>query len=517
MECLFEVLQNKFIENIDQENKQNFIIDLLNSDLSNFVIFLPDDMLHEFTLLPDSSLQKFIKICEPYVDQGKSNMFIGKVLNLLCDKFVQENDTIKFKLDTILNNNLKYMALDVCKKYLTIYDINIAHIASSYGYIGIYNEYMNDDNASIQIKKIFAKFEKDQTMTHIISFFKVLNSEMFRHVIKHVTNLVTDRYNLHGVLTSQYLTLEDVQLITKKQSNKISKKVFESQVPRDIIKNLNNIFVDWLIDGDKIKFSEQNLGYLIEISSDASHKNLVIKLLKSMAVEMFDTTNIVYIKQIICNVIQHMDTKQLFEFDASLLGNLEILEIYKQHVPPLMYITKLNSSNATELCEAITNTKLNEKHHKHTFDYIFLPTIVERYLDEIELQTCLKNVTVPLRKIIVEQITNQYKKLTKQTLLKFNNIYPIIVKKIYAKFLSARLSQLIVAKIDMNTITLSNEEILDMCLIKEEYECGICYLNQITIACKTCGHGICKSCETGIKKDDCSFCRETYNYVTLRS
>lgn len=517
MECMFETLQNKFIENIDQENKQEFIMNLLYSKHSLFITFLPDDMLQEFTLLPDESLQKFIKICEPLIDQEKINVFIGKVLNLLCDKFVQENDTTKFKLDTLLNTNIKYMTLDVCKKYLTIYDVNIALIADHHEYTEIYNEHMNDDNSGIQIKKIFAKFEKDTTMKHIIDFFGVLNSEMFRHVIKHVTNFTTDRYNLHGVLTSQYLTLEDIQLITKKQSNKISKKLFESQVPRDIIKQLNNIFVDWLTDGDKIKFSEQNLKYLIEISCDNLHNDRVVKLIGIMESEMFNATNIVHTKQIISNVLQHMDTKQLFSFDQTLLGNSEILEIYKQNVPPLMHLTKLPNYNVTDLCDAITNTKLNEKYHKHTFDHIYFPTIAERYLDEHVLQTCLKNVSVPLRKIIVEQITNRYKTLTKNTLLKFNNIYPIIVKKIYAKFLSARFSQLIVAKIDMSTITLSNEEILDMCLIKEEYECGICYLHQITTACKTCGHGICSTCELGIKKDNCSFCRETYSYVTLRS
>jgi hypothetical protein len=182
-----------------------------------------------------------------------------------------------------------------------------------------------------------------------------------------------------------------------------------------------------------------------------------------------------------------------------------------------MYLVKKQSYNLADICEAISNTKLNERHHKHAFDHIILPLIIEKYLDENDLQLCLKNISVPLRKIIVGQIVSKYKRFTKQTLIKFNNIYPIIVKKIYSNFLSVRFSQLIVGKIDMKTLSLSNEEILDMCLIKEDYECGICYLNQINFVCKTCGHGVCTNCESGLKKDNCSFCRETYNCVTLRS
>lgn len=518
MDYLFESLQNKFIENIDQENKQKIIIDLLNSQYSLFITLLPDCMLQEFVSLPEESLLQFIKLCAPLTD-GYSNIFIGKVLNLICDRIIDANDTNKFKMELILQINVKHMTLDVCKKYLQVYPINIAYIAEHHddGEM-IYNEYMTDDNASEEIKKFFSKFEKDKQVDHLINFFEILNPSMFRHVIKHVTSIATDKYNLQGVLISEHLTLDDVQLITKVQKSKISKKLFETQVPPNIIKRLNNVFLNWLAEGDKIKFSEQNLIYLIDISTNAFFKDRVLKLLNIMEIEMFDTTNFVHTKQIINNVLQHLKLEELLTFRSDLLNKPEILEIYKQHVPPLVYIAKMpNNYSLQDLCEAILNTKLNEKNHKHTFDHIYFPTIAEQYINETDLQVCLKNVTVPLRKIIVEQIVDQYKKLTKQTLLKFNNIYPIIVKKIYSKFLSSRFSQLIVAKIDMSTITLSNEEILDMCLIKEDYECGICYLHQINVACKTCGHGICSICATGIKKTACAFCAEKYDYITLRS
>jgi hypothetical protein len=255
----------------------------------------------------------------------------------------------------------------------------------------------------------------------------------------------------------------------------------------------------------------------VKLSEDLRNKNLILKLVVAMSNNMFGEEHIEKITQIVDNLLKQMDTKELVEFNQNILDKRKILEVYKQNVPPILYIFRLSNYSLQELCEAISNTKLNEKHHKHIFDYLDFPYIVERYLDEKDLQICLKNVTVAFRKIIVNQIVERYKKFTKQILLKFNNIYPIIVKKIYSNYLTVRFSKLIVSKIDMKTIILSDDEILDMCLLKEDYECGICYLNQITTICKTCGHGICTSCETGIQKDVCSFCRENYSCVTIRS
>lgn len=510
-------LKDKFIENIDRENKQQTIKNLLESDNSLFLMFLPDDMMEEFLFLDDDYIKIFIKLFEFVENQHYLNIFIGNVLNLLCDKFTNSSNVQKFNLNIILNNNIKYIKKENCMKYLEVYTkINIALIAEHHNYNEIYNEYLNETNIKDQLTLILKKFEKDKLITHICAFFDILNKNLFEHVIKYVSNFITEKYNLYGVLTSKHLTLENVISLAKKQSPTISKKFFENKIAANMILNFNNIFIDWLILENKLNFCDDNLTSLQALASDANNSNRILKMIENMSDEMFDK-NIEKIKAIITNLLPNLDIMLLANFSQNLIERNEIFEIYKQHVPPLIKIYKMQNYSVDDLCDAISNTKLNEKNHKLTFQFINVTSLIEKYLDEPVLISCLKNVTIPFRKIIVNGVVEKYKNLTKQTLLKFNNIYPIIIKKIYSEYLTVKFSKLIVAKIDMKSISLSNEEILNMCLIKEDYECGICYLNQIEIICKTCGHGMCNSCESEIKKDNCSFCRETYNCVKIRS
>lgn len=498
-----------------QENKQKFITDLIDDANITIMSLLPDDIINQFSNLSDEYLKKFIELFSGISESRQIGTFVGKILNLLCSKF-NSNPSI-FQATQLINNNVKHISLELCKVYCKNYQINLAYIAEHHSYSEIYNEFMTVDNASTYIKLAFSKFEADPTTHHVEKFIMGLTPDLFQCVIKHASSLTTDRYNLLAILTSPHLTRNDI--VAMKKQPKISKSIFTEHVPGSIIESLNETFIDWLVSDDtKLKLSIANLQNIENISKKKEQINKMYKLLQHFSIETFKNEQTECSKQIVENILRHVNLNQLWNFSVDLLKIEEVMEVYKRVAPPLIVLARSeNVITVDEICQAISETKLNEKCHLHAFEYFYFPTLIEFHLTNPKLKDCLKNVTIPLRKVIVKQVVDNYKRLQKSTLLNFNEIYPVIIKKIYAKFLELRLPKLVVMKINMNEISLSNEEILDMCLVKEEFECGVCYHNQMNILCTICGHGICSSCEVTIKKNNCSWCREKYNYVSIKS
>jgi hypothetical protein len=514
MELIVENSKNNLalqFQLLTPEDKTVLFTELIDNENISILSLLSDELIDDLVNSPEKLINKLVLLCCKINKCGKFiRIFIGKILNKLVD-----NPKIpEWDADTeIYNNHIKYMNYDTCVKYFKAgKQLKIFKIAFHHNY-SICDELLTDENVEEHVKSTFTDFENDKTMDNSIHFFRSLSKKTLKYFIDFSTINTINKYNLHGILCSKHITLVDLINLNKKNS---LEKLFHTQVISYTIQKINLLVINYIASLGKMKLTENNLLSLVTITSEKT-KDCIFTILNNLHDTMF-SQHLEIIKQIATNIFPLMTAKDMFTVSQTILDNPELFEIYKANVPPFMVLSKLPTYTVEDLCEAFKNTKLNEKDHKKSFDYIFVPSLLETYLDTEELQTILKNTTkVPLKKLIISQIVNSCKRLTKQTLLQFDNIFPIVINQIYSNFLSQRLPKLVVDSIDMRSLKLSKDEILNMCLVKEDYECGLCYTNSMTKICKSCGHGFCTDCEKINKKEDCSYCRGVFDYIEIRS
>lgn len=502
---------------LDEDDTIKFITNLIETENTLSLCLLPDNIIDEFKMLSDYSIKKFVALFEHSKNNGNIHIFIGKVLDVICDRIVTlcDVDGFDLNLNLILNNNCKYMKLETCLNYLHVYNINIANIAQYHEYPEIYNEYLTGSNISEQIGIILTKLSGDKTMKHTYDFFRVLDKKWYKMIVNHVISQDEyDRYIVQGILMSPHLTLDCVE---HELCNYLI-DFFDDYISKYVFTNLSPIFIDYMISKGKTKFSSYSLNELAKLTSEINNPDLLSKLLILIDISSVVDVDIKHITTIVEYLLCNANYEQLSKFSEYLLQYPFIFEIYANIAPPLMVIAKKKNFTLDELVVVISKTDLDEQKYVDVFDQIDFVTMIEKYLDEVELRACLSSVTTQLRKIIVSQIVRQHKQLSRETLIKFNNIYPIIVKKIYLNFVSQRIPRLLGNKLSYNAIQLSTDEILDLCLIKDKHECIICFTNGVDYVCRECGHGICAKCENDARfvKTKCAYCRKIYNYVVLR-